>query len=72
VAVLSFVSVLCFPFFCLWAGILCAFSSASDTLGYGVAGSLYSFLLFLEFHDGQIALYVAGLLLKSLFPVSLT
>lgn len=43
----------CFPslfsFLFFWVGILCAFSSASDTLGYGVGGCLYSFLLFLEY-----------------------
>lgn len=48
----------CFLSFFFWVGILCAFSSASDTLGYGVGGCLYSFLLFLEYwmwiHDDML------------------
>lgn len=38
---------------------------------YGVAASFYSFLLFLEFHDEQIALYVVDLLNKALYPAIL-
>lgn len=39
------VFVFCLSFLFFWVGILCAFSSASDTLGYGV-GRLFIFVSF--------------------------